>query len=252
MIPSPLVRLCFSRGQEEQDFPWEPALTLDLSDLSGTNGYLDDAAREEILCRMEALPDGGIHFLDSGNFHYATYLWLTRIREPFWLLVFDHHTDMQPPSFGELLSCGGWIARALMDLPLLQGVTLVGPEENAFMQTDPSLRERVRFFSCESLAASLEEVRGEMERLARLPALYVSLDKDVLRREDAVTDWDQGEMTLECLLSLLSPLREGQLLGFDICGDAKEADGEEAAVNGRTNALLLSALGFFEKGGSDA
>lgn len=41
--------------------------------------------------RMSLL-SGGIHFLDSGNYHYVTKLWLDQVKEPFDLLVLDHHT----------------------------------------------------------------------------------------------------------------------------------------------------------------
>ena len=46
----------------------------------------------------------GIHFLDSGNYHYVSKIWMEKIEEEFELLVLDHHTDMQPPMFGDILS----------------------------------------------------------------------------------------------------------------------------------------------------
>ena len=38
---------------------------------------------------------------------------MEKIDMPFRLILFDNHTDMQPPAFGGLLSCGGWAAEAL-------------------------------------------------------------------------------------------------------------------------------------------
>lgn len=75
---------------------------------------------------------GEIHFIDSGNYHYMTRIWLERSRSHLILLVFDNHTDMQPPVFGGLLSCIGWIYDSVMELPLLQKVILIGPDEEAF------------------------------------------------------------------------------------------------------------------------
>ena len=49
--------------------------------------------------RTKNYPTAGIHFIDSGNYHYMTRLWLTRMDQPFCLLVYDNHTDMQPPGF---------------------------------------------------------------------------------------------------------------------------------------------------------
>ena len=54
------------------------------------------------------------------------------MEHPFRLLVFDNHTDMQLPAFGGLLSCGGWIAASLEEVPMLQEVILVGPDEEAY------------------------------------------------------------------------------------------------------------------------
>ena len=250
-LPIAIMRL--SKAYDRQEFYQSfPHTIVELGDIQGTSCYLDPVAQEEMQRRMEELPLGGIHFLDSGNYHYLTYLWLTKIQEPFSLLVFDHHTDMQPPAFGELLSCGGWIYKALEALPYLEEVVLVGPEEDAFRQTDLSLRKRVRFFGSESLSRSFDPLYEELSRLAGVSSLYISLDKDIFSPQDAVTDWDQGSLTLESFLSLMGHLfsqREKQglgLLGFDICGDGKDAIGEAARINDRTNAALLRMLGYGE------
>lgn len=80
-----------------------------------------------------------------------TRIWLEKISEPFSLLVFDNHTDMQPPAFGGLLSCGGWIYDSVMELPLLKRVILIGPDEEAFSRVEPEIQEKVEFLSREKL-----------------------------------------------------------------------------------------------------
>ena len=46
-------------------------------------------------------------FIDSGDFHYLTEYWVSRIHEPFSLIVFDHHPDMQQPEWeGVVLQSG--------------------------------------------------------------------------------------------------------------------------------------------------
>ena len=96
--------------QEEQFYEGEQISWIDLSDISGTNCYCDGDAQAQILERMEKYPVSGIYFIDSGNYHYMSRIGIGRVKEPFNLLVFDNHTDMQLPAFGGLLSCGGWIA----------------------------------------------------------------------------------------------------------------------------------------------
>ena len=68
-----------------------------------------------------------------------------RVKEPFNLLVFDNHTDMQLPAFGGLLSCGGWIASALEEVEKLQEVWLIGPDEEAYGQVEKPFKDRVHF-----------------------------------------------------------------------------------------------------------
>ena len=55
---------------------------------------------QRLINEQKIYPTAGIHFIDSGNYHYMTRLWLTRMDQPFCLLVYDNHTDMQPPAFG--------------------------------------------------------------------------------------------------------------------------------------------------------
>ena len=106
--------------QEEQFYEGEQISWIDLSDISGTNCYCDGDAQAQILERMEKYPVSGIYFMDSGNYHYMSRIGIGRVKEPFNLLVFDNHTDMQLPAFGGLLSCGGWIASALEEVQKLQ------------------------------------------------------------------------------------------------------------------------------------
>ena len=89
---------------------------LEVSKLQGTNCYCDEEAQKNLYAIMQKEDVFGIHFIDSGNYHYVSRLWLTYLEEPFVLIVFDNHTDMQPPAFGGLLSCGGWIASAVEEL----------------------------------------------------------------------------------------------------------------------------------------
>ena len=147
---------------------------------------------ETLRQKLEEFDADGIHFIDSRNYHYMSCIWLEKLNTPFRLVVFDNHTDMQPPAFGGLLSCGGWVAASLEELPLLKEVILVGPDQEAFDQTEPTLREKVRFLSREKLREmTLEEkVSFFKELTAELPT-YLSVDKDVLCPKEASTTWSQ-------------------------------------------------------------
>ena len=219
----------------------EDIVWTELSDLSGCNCYCDAEASDRIRKEIQAFTGNGIHFIDSGNYHYMTRLWLEKLQIPFRLLVFDNHTDMQPPAFGGLLSCGGWIAASLEELPLLQEVILVGPDEEAYTQVEPDLQQKVLFLSREKLSTmTAEEKEGFFNNLSEDLPLYVSVDKDVLCKGDASTTWSQGDMHLSELMSFLELVLERQnILGMDVCGECDMDSCSEDFLNDHANEAIL-------------
>ena len=223
-------------GEIQRNISW-----VEVQELPGSNCYCDGDAMETLRQKLEEFDADGIHFIDSGNYHYMSRIWLEKLNTPFRLVVFDNHTDMQPPAFGGLLSCGGWVAASLEELPLLKEVILVGPDQEAFDQTEPTLREKVRFLSREKLSEmTLEEkVSFFKELTAELPT-YLSVDKDVLCPEEASTTWSQGEMTLEELCQFVKILLEKQdILGMDVCGECDPDACEGDHLNDLANRKLL-------------
>ena len=249
---------CFSLSgiYESEGYAWEQAGKIwDLRELRGTDGYLDPETEQfleaELGRKKETKELPRIRLLDSGNYHYMTRLWLTRMDQPFCLLVYDNHTDMQPPAFGGILSCGGWIAAALEELENLKYVILVGPDEAAYEQVDENLKDRVIFLSREKLQVMNDEERnwflretvsevcnwrkseGLQEDAEKFLPLYISVDKDVLCTEDAQTTWSQGDMRLTTLVSGVQTVLE--------C--AKESSGKIAGVDIVSQGLRRSRLG---------
>lgn len=226
----------FYKNYAEEEISW-----TELSDLSGCNCYCDAEASDRIRKEIQAFTGKGLHFIDSGNYHYMTRLWLEKLQIPFRLLVFDNHTDMQPPAFGGLLSCGGWIAASLEELPLLQEVILVGPDEEAYTQVEPDLQQKVLFLSREKLSTmTAEEKVGFFNNLSEDLPLYVSVDKDVLCKGDASTTWSQGDMHLSELMSFLELVLERQnILGMDVCGECDMDSCSEDFLNDHANEAIL-------------
>ena len=190
------------------------AVMIDCRDLEGTRCYLDDSAKSILVDRLNEYSAEGIHFIDSGNYHYLSLLWLQKITTPFNLVLFDHHPDNQPPSFGEITSCGGWVLEATETLPNLKNVFTYGVGEETPIENIPT----------------------------DLP-IYISIDKDALSTEFAITDWDQGNMTLDELLKDLESLYSShQIIGVDICGDSGENAENGGKVNNQTNHSLFDFL----------
>lgn len=243
------VIMNFSGIYEEETFYKDREVCwVDCRDMSGVNGYCSDDAQEEIRKRIQDYDYRGIHFLDSGNYHYLSKFWLEKIEEPYSLIVFDHHTDMQESAFFGMLSCGSWIKEVLEEHPYIQEVCVVGPPKAATEQCEANLASQVVFLTQEELEAGiLEKWHAFLENGKELP-VYLSIDKDVLCLEDARTNWDQGEMKLEEMEKMIKQVfQKRNVLGIDVCGEnpqdtARMPAKEDLEINGRTNARLCHCI----------
>lgn len=254
---------CFYRGQKVYE--------LDCKKIQGTNCYCDETAKEQLRNRvMEYLrvrqadflqteetqaPERGIHFLDSGNYHYLSLLWMEQIQETFSLVVFDRHPDMLLPAFGQITSCGGWVREALETNPYLKEVYLAGVKEELWQEVKKQfvsegkkgkqMLERIVIGTGQLIGEHREKQTSERKRL------YLSLDKDALSPEFARCDWDQGQMTLQELLETVDNICQNHsLIGVDICGERPQSEDEkDLLINDETNGKLLSAARRWLSGG---
>ena len=95
----------FSGVYSEEPFALNPRFThLDCTHLHGTDCYCDKDGQRAIRRIIAPYPAQGIHFIASGDYHYVTKFWTDKISIPFSLVLFDHHTDMQPSQRGGMLS----------------------------------------------------------------------------------------------------------------------------------------------------
>lgn len=224
---------------------------IDCSDIQETDMYCSKNAYEKIWGRIEPYGIQGIHYIDSGNYHYITKIITDHITEPFGLVMYDHHTDMQIPMVPEMMSCGDWAGQALSQNKNLRQLVIVGPPESDIEQTlesysgsqggqetvesyrgvkgvqgaayDSCLYDisrdissgRLLTFSAEDLHGDLLENKLKLIR-TDLP-LYISIDKDVLGTEYTETNWSQGDMSIDGLERLLSVFFGGQ-------GEEKNSD----------------------------
>lgn len=185
---------------------------IDCSDIQETDMYCSKNAYEKIWGRIEPYGIQGIHYIDSGNYHYITKIITDHITEPFGLVMYDHHTDMQIPMVPEMMSCGDWAGQTLIQNENLRQLVVVGPPESDIEQTlesySGSQSGRLLTFSAEDLHGDLLENKLKLIR-TDLP-LYISIDKDVLGTEYTETNWSQGDMSIDGLERLLSVFLGGQ------------------------------------------
>lgn len=248
--------------------------SIDCRDISSTDCYCDDEALAAIQAKIAGVSVNGIHFFDSGNYHYMSKLWTDKIQEPFNLLIFDHHPDMQPPRFEGILSCGGWVKEVLKKNSFVQKVVAVGVADKLIIELKgdeatefSKFEDRVEFIAESEIRegyivgkdiasdpfAAGNQVTEKLamrikKSLAQDCPLYISIDKDVLRKEDAATNWDQGSLSLQMLCDCIRTLcNTVQILGVDICGErGRDMDFTEAAaadaLNEKASLNILKAL----------
>lgn len=122
-----LTIMNFSHVYENETFyKLYPYHWIECSNMKGCNGYCDYSAIAALEKKLSVMKPEGIHFIDSGNYHYVSEIWMERIHTDFSLVVFDHHSDMRQPVFGDILSCGSWIMDALLHNKYLKKVILIG------------------------------------------------------------------------------------------------------------------------------
>jgi hypothetical protein len=216
------------------------ATTVDLAGLGPAARLWADRAQAEAIRRaLDPELKGAITFLGSGDYHYASALLLEQFREPVSLVVFDHHPDWDrlPPRHG----CGAWVSRALEQANVAQ-VVLVGNASadlslpSILTGNWPAMRSgRVLQLPCAAPRRRAwpgprlpwhelgADPAGVFARaVAQLPCrqVYVSIDKDCLTAPYALTNWEEGRLTLELLLGFLEVLRRNcEIVGLDITGE---------------------------------
>ena len=173
----------------------------------------------------------------SGDFHHLSALWLRRLEGRFVLLSFDNHPDwdLRPPRW----ACGGWINRAL-ELSNVEKVSVWGcgnfecwwpgqifgnrrAEREGELEVHPWADERTASQQERRGAILLTNWRAKFTQFAHALAatdVYVTIDLDCLRPEDAVTNWENGRFTPGDVAWALEQLRDAKarIVGGDICG----------------------------------
>ena len=220
----PFVITDFSHAYPDQGFP--EALMgggvgfdlIDMTDIEGTRCYCDAAAASEIRRRIASFTGvPGIHWLDSGDYHYMTLFYASAFREPFTLVLLDNHPDDQEPEFPGVLSCGSWVKALRETCPGLVRTVSVGPG---------------------GARPAIPQPLGDV---------YLSIDKDILSPAFARTDWSQGAFELEEVERIVAEIfaGAGRVLGVDVCGELSTDHGatpEDRRINLETNLFLTDLL----------
>lgn len=259
-------------------FPGMDLCLFDCSEERGTNSFCDEEAKNRLrqrIARMQACLEGedlhteepytgklhtgedsegsaeedgrvevpyGVHLLDNGNYHYLSALMTERIREPYTLVLIDHHPDLQPSAFGwEVLSCGSWVLNALLAQENLKRVFAIGVGEDLKEEALLRVREAIGREDYERVRKKISFAYPKPEEV--VGGIYLSIDKDVLAKKFVKTNWDQGEMTLSQLEEIVGALcANHRMIGMDLCGAPDETVLQEHPEALRESLLLDAHL----------
>jgi arginase family enzyme len=244
---------------------------IDLKDLGPrARIWLDKKIKKEIKKRIDGSAKNSVTFLGSGDFHQVSHILINQFDEPICVILFDFHPDWDilPPRLG----CGSWVTETLKNKNILKFI-LIGTSSKdlsiPWIQTgnlNSLEEERVEIYpyshrsswaflkkTPKNISVKVEkglflnkiywnELKGKdlinlfLPILKRLPTprVYLSIDKDCLRSEYALTNWEEGMLSLTELLWMLKLIMDHvEIIGMDIVGDYSQI-----SVNGRLKKLI--------------
>ena len=178
----------------------ENIVRIDCSDMLGTDLYCTKEGEAEIQKRIENFSINGVHFIDSGNYHYITKIMTDKINKKFSLVLYDHQVIEQNENLEQLI--------------------LVGASEADIQQINVKNQSKLITFSAEELRNN--SGRKKLDLIETDVPFYISIDKDILDKHYIETNWSQGHMSLGMLEHLLKFfLKDKKIIGVDICGECQ-------------------------------
>lgn len=233
---------------------------IDLKDLGPrARIWLDQKTKKEIEKRIQGSAKNSVTFSGSGDFHQVSHILMNQFDEPFSVILFDFHPDWDilPPRLG----CGSWVSESLKNKNILKFI-LIGVSSkdlsSPWIQTGNlyslkgdrveiypySHRPSIAFFKRipENSSIKIKKVlflnriywnQLQGRNLTELfllilkrfptPKVYLSIDKDCLSNEHALTNWEEGGLSLGELCLMLKLIKENlDIIGVDIVGDYSE------------------------------
>jgi arginase family enzyme len=245
---------------------------IDLKDIGPrARLWLDKKTKLIIEKRIQDSAKNSITFLGSGDFHHISNILISQFNEPISVIDFDFHPDWDilPPRLG----CGSWVNETLKNKNILK-FTLFGVSSSdistfsiqtgnlrslkndrleiypyahapslVFFRSVPhnvSIRKAEKLFFSKKIywneLQSKNLVEYFMDIIKHLPSkkVYLSIDKDCLKNEFALTNWEEGKLSLEELLLVLKLIKDSlEIVGLDITGDYSKV-----SIEGRVKKII--------------
>lgn len=194
----------------------------------------------------------------SGNFHHHTYGFCRGLveqdKKPYTVVHFDQHGDAKNVS--NELACGNYLVNLTNDSEYVQKAVIIGASvmiadsqgmdttalkleteiypyaisEGSFLHMDevPDIDvKKGEIAFGQALKVSFHRIKEEgIEQISqrainrmKTDDVYITVDLDVLTKDYVETEWGNGFMTLDQLLTSIKAIKsEKNVIGLDICG----------------------------------
>lgn len=190
---------------------------IDIHELSGTYIMCHVDTLNKITEKIDKTKQGQLYYLGNGNYHYLTLSLLAQIKEPFTLVLFDHHNDAGYLPYPNMISCGSWVQNAVEDLPLLEEVFIIGANAGNKKDAKSQVASKINILNEDELSkGSLSDFASKI----KTKNIYLSVDRDILSKKVVQTNWNQGKVSLKKLVKSLELVSQRHsVIGADVCGD---------------------------------
>ena len=179
--------------------------------------------------------------LGSGDYHHLSLALLAQHTTPFTLVLFDNHPDwMRPP---HKYHCGSWVYTAAR-MTQIERIVIIGLENGDLAgknfldgDVDSYFQQKIVLLPYLPINALTQHSQPLIRLESKLKVdlsdgiqqildsittkdVYISIDKDCLREQDAITNWEQGTLPLDVVLKCISTITtHHNLVGADTVGD---------------------------------
>jgi arginase family enzyme len=234
--------------------PWSTVQAVAMRDLAQPLRLWARAATMRNAAARLGAPPGGpatVTMIGSGDYHHLAAPLMAQAREPVTVVHFDNHPDWV--RWAPRWHCGSWVNQVLK-LPQVARVVTLGPCSDDLVR--PGLKGgnlgaldagRIALFPWRHAPSRVfhriadgpghrhanghivwrnladSNTRRNLDLILpaiETAAIWLTIDKDVLAEDQALTNWDQGQMPLQAMLDLIRGIAAAKrIAGADICGE---------------------------------
>ncbi|MDN6626606.1 MAG: arginase family protein [Pisciglobus halotolerans] len=190
---------------------------IDISSLRGTNTICTYDTINKIKKIVNDQKKSLVYFLGNGNFHYLTFPIVQRFKEPFTLIIFDHHNDAGTFPYENVTTCGSWINDVIENNKAVTEVLIIGSTQQNEKGMVTKNKRKIRFLYEKDMT---QEKIEKMAHSIQTKQIYISIDRDILTEEQVQTNWDQGNVTVNELIKAVRLISKSPTgIGAEVCVD---------------------------------